>query len=159
MSNGWGDGEQSGRFAALLAIGGAGTAVVSALLAAAAGEPYLEADGVNPWIVVFAAGLMAALIAFPFGLEVRLRERYPDRDKRWEAALVVWGLVAGALLALGLIAGFDTATLRGALGLILALEAALIVATVVVWLLRAAEPLGYAAARAAMPSSRLTTGS
>ena len=135
MSNGWGDGERSGRFAALLAIGGAGTAVVSALLAAAAGEPYLEADGVNPWIVVFAAGLMAALIAFPFGLEVRLRERYPDRDKRWEAALVVWGLVAGALLALGLIAGFDTATLGGALGLILALEAALIVATVVVWLL------------------------
>ena len=135
MSNGWGDGERSGRFAALLAIGGAGTAVVSALLAAAAGEPYLEADGVNPWIVVFAAGLMAALIAFPFGLEVRLRERHPDRDKRWEAALVVWGLVAGALLALGLIAGFDTSTLGGALGLILVIETALVVATVVVWLL------------------------
>ena len=135
MSNGWGDSERSGRFAALLALGGAATALLSVLFAAAAGEPYLEAEGVNPWIVVFAAGLMAALIAFPFGFEVRLRERYPDRDKRWEASLVVWGLVAGALLAAGLAAGFDTATLGGAVGLILVIESALVVGTVVVWLL------------------------
>ena len=135
MSNGWGDDERSGRFAALLAVGGGATAIVSVLLAAAGGEPYLEADGVNPWIVVFAAGLMAALVAFPFGFEVRLRERYPDRDKRWEAALVVWGLLAGALLATGLAAGFDTGTLGGAVGLILTIESALVVGTVVVWLL------------------------
>ena len=135
MANGWGEDERSGRFAALLAVGGGATAVVSVLLAAAAGGPYLEGDGVNPWIVVFAAGLMAALVAFPFGLEIRLRERYPDRDKRWEAALVVWGFAAGALLALGLAAGFDTSTLRGAVGLILAIEAALVVGTVAVWLL------------------------
>jgi hypothetical protein len=135
MSNGWGDDERSGRFAALLAVGGGATAIVSVLLAAAAGEPYLEADGVNPWIVVFAAGLMAALVAFPFGFEVRLRERYLDRDKRWEAALVVWGLLAGALLATGLAAGFDTGTLGGAIGLILTIESALVVGTVVVWLL------------------------
>ena len=135
MANGWGDEERSGRFAALLAVGGGATAIVSVLLAAAAGEPYLDADGVNPWIVVFAAGLMAALVAFPFGFEVRLRERYPDRDKRWEAALVVWGLVAGALLAAGLAAGFDTGTLGGAIGLILTIESALVVGTVAVWLL------------------------
>jgi hypothetical protein len=78
---------------------------------------------------------MAALIAFPFGFDVRLRERYPDRDKRWEASLVVWGLVAGALLAAGLAAGFDTGTLGGAVGLILVIEAALVAGTVVVWLL------------------------
>ena len=135
MANGWGDEERSGRFAALLALGGGAAALVSVLLAAAAGGPYLEAEGVNPWIVVFAAGLMAFLIAFPFGFEVRLRERYPDRDKRWEAALVVWGLAAGALLAAGIAAGFDTSTLGGAVGLILAIESALVVATVVVWLL------------------------
>ena len=135
MSNGWGDEERSGRFAALLALGGAATAALSIVFAAATGDPYLEADGVNPWIVVFAAGLMAALIAFPFGFEVRLRERYPDRDKRWEASLVVWGLLAGALLATGLVAGFDTSTLGGALGLILVIESALVVGTVVVWLL------------------------
>jgi hypothetical protein len=135
MSNGWGDEERSGRFAALLAIGGGATAVLSVLFAAATGEPYLEADGVNPWIVVFAAGLMAALIAFPFGFEVRLRERYPDRDKRWEASLVVWGLSAGVLLAAGLVAGFDTGTLGGAVGLILVIESAMVVGTVAVWLL------------------------
>jgi len=134
MSNGWGDRERSGRFAALLALGGAVTAAVSVLLAAAKGAPYLESDGVNVWLVVFAAGLMAALIAFPFGLEVQLRGRYPDRDKRWEASLVVWGLVAGALLAAGLAAGFDTGTLGGAVGLILVIEAALVAGTVVVWL-------------------------
>jgi hypothetical protein len=135
MTNGWGDEERSGRFAALLALGGGATAVVSVLLAAARGGPYLEADGVSPWIIFFAAGLLAALVAFPFGFEVRLRERYPDRDKRWEASLVVWGLVAGALLALGLAVGFDTSTLGGAVGLILAIESALVVGTVVVWLL------------------------
>ena len=135
MANGWGDDEPSGRFAALLALGGGATALAAVLLAAAAGGPYLEGNGVNPWIVVFAAGLMAALVAFPFGFEVRFRERYPDRDKRWEAALVVWGLVAGALLAAGLAAGFDTSTLGGAVGLILAIEAALVVGTVVTWLL------------------------
>ena len=134
MSNGWGDGERSGRFAALLALGGVATALVSALLAGATGEPYLEADGVNPWLVVFAAGLIAALLAFPFGLEVWLRERNPDRDKRWETSLVIWGLVAGALLAVGLVAGFDTSTLGGAIGLILVIESALVAGTVVVWL-------------------------
>ena len=98
----------------------------------------------NLWIVVFAAGLMAALIAFPFGFEVRLRERYPDRDKRWEASLVVWGLVAGALLAAGLAAGFDTGTLGGAIGLILVIESALVVGTVV----------GLASSRRLVPSRR-----
>ena len=135
MSNGWGDGERSGRFAALLAMGGVATALLSILLAAAAGPPYLESDGVNLWLVVFAAGLMAALIAFPFGLEVSLRERSPDRDKRWETSLVVWGVVAGLLLAAGFLAGFDTSTLGGAVGLILVIESALVVGIVVVWFL------------------------
>jgi hypothetical protein len=135
MTNGWGDGERSGRFAALLALGGTATAVLAALLAGAAGGPYIEADGVNGWVVVFAAGLMAALVAFPFGLEVRLRERFADRDKRWETSLVIWGATAGILLAVGLVAGFDTSTLGGALGVILVIESALVVGTVVVWLL------------------------
>jgi len=135
MSNGWGENERSGRFAALLALSGTATAVLSILLAGAAGAPYLEADGVNPWLVVFAAGLLSALIAFPFGLEVRLRERYPDRDKRWETSLVAWGLAAGALFAAGLAAGFDTATLGGSVGLILVIESGLVVGTVVVWLI------------------------
>lgn len=135
MSNGWGDPERTGRVAGLLAVGGGATVLVSLLLAGATGEPYLEADGVNGWLVVFAAGLLAALVAFPFGIELRLRDRYADRDKRWEVSLLVWGGLAATVLAIAFLAGFDTGTLAGAAGLIAAIEAGLVVATVGVWLL------------------------
>jgi len=134
VSNGWGDSERTGRAAALLAIGGAATALVSLILAGAAGEPYLEADGVNGWLVVFAAGLLAALIAFPFGVELRLRERYADRDRRWEVSLLVWGGLSAVILVVAILAGFDTETLAGAAGLIAAIEAGLVIATIAVWL-------------------------
>ncbi len=135
MANGWDDRDVGGRVAGVLAAGGTLTAVLSLVLAGAAGEPYLSADGVNPWIVVFAAGLLAGLVAMPFGLELRLRTRYPDRDKRWELSLVAWGGVAIAVLALAFAAGFDTGTLLGAAGLIAAIEAGMVVATVGLWLL------------------------
>lgn len=135
MSNGWGESERTGRVAALLAVGGGATAVVSLILAGAAGEPYLGADGVNGWLVVFAAGLLAALVAFPFGIELRLRERYADRDRRWEVSLLVWGGLAAAILVIAFLAGLDTGTLAGAAGLIAAIEAGLVVATIGVWLL------------------------
>jgi hypothetical protein len=135
VSNGWGDSERTGRVAGLLAVGGGATAVVSLILAGAAGEPYLEADGVNGWIVVFAGGLLAALIAFPFGVELRLRERYADRDRRWEVSLLVWGGLAAIVLLIAILAGFDTGTLAGAAGLIAAIEAGLVIATIGVWLL------------------------
>ena len=135
MSNGWGDGERSGRFAGLLALGGAADrGCVALLLASAAGEPYLGADGVNGWLVVFAAGLLAALIAFPFGIELRLRERHPDRDRRWEVSLLVWGGVAIASWRSRILTGFDTGTLAGAAALIAAIEAGLVIATIGVWL-------------------------
>jgi len=132
---GWGGGEPDGRVAALLAVGGAATAVVSLLLAAAAGEPYLEADGVNPWLVAFAAGLLVGLIAFPFGFEVGLRDRLPDRDRRWEVSLLIWGAVSIAILLVAFTAGFDTGTLGGAAALIAAIEAGVVIATVSFWLL------------------------
>jgi hypothetical protein len=135
MSNGWGDSERTGRIAGLLALGGAASAAVSLALAGASGAPYLEADGVNGWIVVFAAGLLAALIAVPFGLELRLRDRYPDRDRRWEVSLLLWGGLAVVLLAVAFMAGFDTGTLAGAAGLIAAIEAGLVIATIALWLL------------------------
>jgi len=135
VTNGWGDSERSGRIAGVLAVGGGATALLSLALAGSAGEPYLEADGVNGWIVVFAAGLLAALLALPFGIELRLREHYPDRDRRWEVALLVWGGLAAVLLAVSFAAGFDTGTLAGAAGLIAAIEAGLVIATIGVWLL------------------------
>jgi hypothetical protein len=135
VANGWKEPQLSGRFAGLLAVGGGVVAVGSLLLAGAAGAPYLEADGVNAWLVVFAAGLLAALIAFPFGVELRLRDRYEDRDRRWEVSLLVWGALAAVVLVIALVAGFDTGTLAGAAGLIAAIEAGLVLATIVVWLL------------------------
>ena len=136
MANPWGESERTGRLAGLLGLGGALTAVVSLALAGAVGAPYLEAEGVNGWLVVFAGGLLAALIAFPFGLELRLRERYPDdRDRRWEVSLLIWGGLAVGLLALAFVAGFDTGTLAGAAALIAGIEAGLVVATIAVWLL------------------------
>ena len=119
----------------MLAVGGGVTVLVSLILAGAAGEPYLEADGVNGWIVVFAAGLLAALIAFPFGVELRLRERYADRDRRWEVSLLIWGGLAAIVMLIAILAGFDTGTLAGAAGLIAAIEAGLVIATIGVWLL------------------------
>jgi hypothetical protein len=116
-------------------VGGGAIALVSLALAGAAGEPYLEADGVNGWLVVFAAGMLAALIALPFGLELRLRDRYPDRDRRWELALLIWGGLAAVLLVVSFVAGFDTGTLGGAAGLIAAIEAGLVIVTIGVWLL------------------------
>ena len=74
-------------------VAGAGllVAVAGLILAGVAGPPYLSSDGVNGWIVVFAAGLFASLVAVPFGVEARLRSRYPDRDARWDRAVPVWG--------------------------------------------------------------------
>jgi hypothetical protein len=135
VANGWDGGERGGRFAGLLALGGGLVAILALVFAGAAGEPYLAADGVNAWIVVFAAGLLAGLVSMPFGLELRLRERYPDRDRRWEVSLLIWGALAGALLALALAVGFDTGTLLGAAALLAAIECGLVLATIVVWLL------------------------
>jgi hypothetical protein len=135
VTNGWGDSERSGRIAGVLAVGGGAIALVSLALAGAAGEPYLQADGVNGWLVVFAAGMLAVLIALPFGLELRLRDRYPDRDRRWELALLIWGGLAAVLLVVSFVAGFDTGTLGGAAGLIAAIEAGLVIVTIGVWLL------------------------
>lgn len=133
--NPWQDGGSTGRLAGVLAVGGVATAVVSLALAGAAGEPYLGSGGVNGWVVVFAAGLLAALVSFPFGLELRLRGSYPEHDRRWEVTLLWWGVVALGVLVVAFVAGFDTGTLAGAAGLIAAIESAGVVGTIVVWLL------------------------
>lgn len=124
-----------GKVAGLLAVAGGLGAILSLVFAGLAGEPYLGSDGINGWLVVFAAGLLAALIALPFGLEARLRERHPDRDKRWEASMVIWGAAAVLVLVVAWISGFDTGTLAGAAGLIAAIEAGLVIATIGTWLL------------------------
>jgi hypothetical protein len=126
------------RLPTLAAVVGLAVAAAGLLFAAATDGPYLTADSVNAWIVVFAAGLFAALFAVPFAFERRLRTAVPDRDKRWERALLGWGAVAiGVLFAggmLGLANDYSGSSLGGALGLLITIEAGLVLATMVVWL-------------------------
>lgn len=128
----------SDRRPALFIAVGAGTAIVSVLLAAAAGPPYLSLDSLSPWIVTLAIGLFAALFAVPFALHARLSDQL-EGDARWERALLIWGAVALGVLAIGLIcglpSGFDSSSLFGAIGIVAVVEAVLVLATLVVWML------------------------
>jgi hypothetical protein len=121
------------------AVGGLGLAAIALILAGASGGPYLTADAVNGWIVVFAVGAGVALGAVPFAAERRLRARLEDSDKRWERAMLLWAAVAAPVLAAGiaLASGGDWsgATLAGAAGLILTIEAGLVAGALVVALL------------------------
>ena len=126
------------RRAALFVLAGAGTAIVSIPLAAAGGPPYLSLDSLSPWIVTYAVGLFTALFATPFLIHSRLRGEL-EADARWERALLWWGAVAAGVLAAsvvcGLPSGFDSDTLGGAVGIVGIADAALILATLVVWML------------------------
>ena len=119
-------------------VGGAATAVVSVVLAGAAGGPYLALDELSPWLVTFAVGLFCALFATPFAIHQRLGGALED-DARWERAVLWWAAVTLGVLALavliGLPSGFDAETLGGSIALVAGTEAVLVLATLVVWLL------------------------
>jgi hypothetical protein len=133
------EGASDVRVPLLVGLSGAASALVSLPLAAAAGEPYLSFSDVNAWMVVFAAGLFTILFAGPFVIEVRLRDRVPDRDNRWEQALLIWGAVCAGVLLAGLLiggtGGFSGDSLAGSAGLLIGIAAGLVEATLVVWLL------------------------
>ena len=121
-------------------VAGCGLSFAGLVLAEAAGEPYLTTDSVNAWIVVFAAGLLGALFAAPFAIERRMRPRIADGDRRWERALLAWGAVAIVVLLAGFLLGVSAdwasgSSLAGAAGLLITIEAALVLGTMVVWLL------------------------
>jgi hypothetical protein len=127
------------RAPALAALAGLGLAIVSLPLAALDGAPYLSIAHVNPWIVVFAAGLFAALFATPFVIERVMRASRPQGEERWERALLVWGAVSAVLLVvaalIGLAGGFSTSSLGGTVGLVAVAEAALVIGTLLILLL------------------------
>jgi hypothetical protein len=132
------------RPAALAALGGAGVALVSLLAAAAAGGPYLTAERVNGWVVVFAAGLLLALVMAPFLLEAMLRRRRPSSgsdlgDERWEGASLAWGGVVLAVLAVaipvGIAESFSGQSLAGTAALIATIEGGLVLLALLAWLL------------------------
>ena len=99
-------------------------AALSLVLAAIAGPPYLGLSGINGWMIVFAAALLAALIAIPFALEARLRGSYSDSDSRWDRAIPIWGGIALVVTVLGALIGasgdFAGDSLAGSAGLLAA---------------------------------------
>jgi hypothetical protein len=115
----------------LVVLAGGLVAAGALVLAAVSGPPYLSTDGVNGWIVLFAAALFAALLAAPFALEGRLRGSHPRSDARWDRVVPVWGAIALALLVAGILTGagggFAGDSLAGSAGLLATIEAGLVV--------------------------------
>jgi hypothetical protein len=115
-------------------------AVIALVLAALAGGPYLDFSSLNGWVALFAVAAFAALFSVPFAIERLLKAAHPERAEHWERAMLIWGAVASAALILGggLIAagGFSpAASLADAAGLLIAIEAAMVVLTLLAWLL------------------------
>jgi hypothetical protein len=54
------------RRAAIGAAAGVAAAVLGLVLAAATGGPYLTSGDVNGWLILYALGLLGALVAAPF---------------------------------------------------------------------------------------------
>lgn len=133
---------ETDRAASIAAIGilaGAGVAVSALILAAVVGDPYLGSDSLNPFIVVFAIGLFSFLGGIPFAANSRIVARSPERTDAWERSMLVWGAVALPLLAVGAALVFGgsfspESSLASAAGLILMIEAGLVVAVLSIWL-------------------------
>jgi hypothetical protein len=125
---------------ALALVISSAVALIALVLALLAGDPYLDLSSLNGWVAVFAVAAFGALFSLPFVIERMLRTAHPERAEYWERAMLYWGAVATAALVLGgvLIApgGFSPgASLADAAGLLIAIEAAMVVVTLVVWLL------------------------
>ena len=124
-----------------LGVAAAAAAAVGSLVGAAvAGEPYLDLDSLNPWLVAFAAALFGALIAVPFAANHALRAARPDRAELWEGAMVIWGAISLVTLGAGIlliaVGGFDPAdSLADAVGLLLTIESGLVAVTLLIWML------------------------
>jgi hypothetical protein len=124
----------------LALVASSAVALVALLLAALTGGPYLDLSSLNPWVAIFAVAAFAALFSIPFAVERLLKAAHPERAEYWERAMLLWGAVATAVLVLGgaLIApgGFSPgASLADAIGLLIAIEAGMVVVTLLVWLL------------------------
>lgn len=113
--------------------------IVALILAAAAGGPYLDLSSLNPWVAVFAVTAFGALFAVPFAANRQLVVARPEHAERWEGAMLVWGAVAAAALLLAGLLVFPGdfspgGSLADAAGLILLIEAGMVVGALGVWL-------------------------
>ena len=128
----------SARIPAICLAVGAAVSIVTVPLAAVAGPPYLALESLSPWVVVFAIGLFAAAFAAPFVIHAALGGAL-EADARWERALLWWGAASIAGLAVGVLigapSGFASDSLAGSLGLVIVVEAVLVLGTLAAWLL------------------------
>lgn len=112
----------SARPARTALLGGVLLSALGAIGVGASADPELSLSSLDPWLVVYAIGLLGALGALPFVLHESLAGRTDDRDRRWELALVAWGgialVAAVAFLLVGLVLGFDPDTAEGALAIV-----------------------------------------
>lgn len=119
------------RGAGLVIGGGFLVAGLGALGVALGDPPHLDFGGLDPWLVVYAIGLLAGLGAMPFPLHEHFAIRTTDDDKRWELALAAWGGIALAGLAafviLGVAGGFSAASASGSLAIVGIAECALVI--------------------------------
>jgi hypothetical protein len=114
-------------------------AVSSLILARVKGPPYLDFSALNGWVALFGFAALGALVAVPFTANHLLSAR-SNEDERWEAAMLVWGAVALAALAIGVLliaaGGFSPgSSLADAAGLLIVIEAGLVVLCLLGWLL------------------------
>jgi hypothetical protein len=124
----------------LALVGSTGLAAACLVFAALKGAPFLDLSSLNLWIAVFAIAAFATLFSVPFAIEQILQASHPERAEHWEPAMLLWGLVAlGALVLGGLLiaaGGFAPGdSLADAVGLLLAIEAGMVVLTLLFWLL------------------------
>jgi hypothetical protein len=119
------------RGVALVLLGGLLVAGLGALGVAMSDGPHLGFDHIDPWLVVFALGLLTALGALPFVLHARFEARGEDRDSHWELALTAWGAIAAAVavgfVLFGVLAGFGASSASGSLAIVGAGACALVV--------------------------------
>jgi len=112
----------SGRSSLLVAVGGVLVAALGAIGVSSDDRTHLGFVELDPWLVVYALGLLVALGAGPCGLYDRFKDSAGGSATRWDLALSVWGgvsLVAGLVFfGFGLAAGFDPASGSGALAIV-----------------------------------------
>jgi hypothetical protein len=124
----------------LAAAAATGGAVVCLLLAGLAGGPYLDLSELNLWVAGFAVFAFAALFSVPFAVERLLKAADPERAEHWERAMMIWGAVATVALLIGAaligLGGFEPGgSLADAAGLLLAIEAGMVLVVLLAWLL------------------------
>lgn len=136
-----GEGRGPLRVRTLLGIGYAGMAValVGAIGVLSGEEPHLSWGDLDPWLVVFAIGVMVALGSAPYAIFQRHWTDIADKDARWDRVMTAWGglalLVGAAFFAVGAIWGFAPATAAGSIAVVGMGCCALVFGTLVLFVL------------------------